>query len=142
MAKGHLFWSCLCAANETNEIIEIKLEIIDIEACLAETWAISPAFVNGAIKEPQSQTVGFLVCTNESNFAKYDGFSKAVPFVDDKHTLGSVARRNDLFEIDKNLGKSIIEHLLLQSSSNAALGDIIEFFLDGRIGRRSCQHGQ
>jgi len=51
-AQGHLFRSRLFPPNGTNEIIEIKLEIIDIEACLAETWAISLAFVNGAIKEP------------------------------------------------------------------------------------------
>jgi hypothetical protein len=50
-SQGHFFRSRLFPPDGTNEIIEIKLEIIDIVAGLAETWVISFSFVNGAIKE-------------------------------------------------------------------------------------------
>lgn len=54
MAKGHLFRPCLFPFDWTNELIEVKLEIIDIETSLAETGPISFSFVNGAIKELES----------------------------------------------------------------------------------------
>jgi hypothetical protein len=54
MAKGHLFRPCLFPFDWTDELIEVKLEIINIETSLAETRLISFPFVNRAIKELES----------------------------------------------------------------------------------------
>ena len=69
MAKGHLFRACLFPFDWTYELIEVKLEIIDIETSLAETRPIFFPFVNGAIKELESQSVRFLVGGNERDFS-------------------------------------------------------------------------
>src|SRR5262245_64138866 len=60
MAKGHLFWPYLPPFDWTDELIEVKLEIVNIKTSLAETRLIFFPFVNRAIKEFESQSVSVL----------------------------------------------------------------------------------
>src|SRR5882724_13306857 len=64
MAKGHLLRACLFPFDWTYVLIEVKLEIVDIETSLAKTRPIFFPFVNGAIKELESQSVRLLVGGN------------------------------------------------------------------------------
>ena len=40
MAEGHLFWPCLFPFDWADELIEVKLEIVNIKTSLAETRPI------------------------------------------------------------------------------------------------------
>ena len=106
MAKGHLFRSGFFPLDWTDELVEIKFEIIDVETGLAETRAIFFPLVNRAVKEPESQSVGFFIGGDQRDFSQNDIFSNFVSFVDDEHALGGVARRNDFFNVDKNIRES------------------------------------
>jgi hypothetical protein len=50
LTKGCLLRSCVLPFDWTDEIVEVKLEIIDVEASLAEPRAAFISFINRTVK--------------------------------------------------------------------------------------------